>query len=603
MVNTNYSGIAPVTDPAEVRTLQSPPLVMPNDGYFYTFVTNSSQTMVEFNDLTIRHKQGVIMAHYDYYAYGLMWSDPEAGNIHDQTYQSREWNQNEFGDTGMDLYRFEARMYDPVIGRWTSPDPAHQFFNSYCAMANDPANYVDPDGRFAAAMLTDGIKAVKCPTWGSPSDRPGGGVFQALQTAKSLKTSSDNMAALEAAVTNNGINATISHSSALLNQTAVAMAGRAVGDGAVGGPGKGGFVQQNVGEMPVWDPSATPATPGYIPPNVEIRLDDTGVFMYYEDGQFFHYERAYSLDAVEISYKKPDDEFTWRDLGHGLLDGLGMVPVFGEVFDGINALWYAAEGDVENALLSAAALIPFAGAAAIGVKYAGKHIKKTVKAYKESKALQKAKKALPGCFVAGILVLTDTGFQRIELMAPGDSVWSYNESTGVNELKLVQTTFIRNGISQLVELVVNADTIHCTIEHPFYRHGQWIKAVDLAVGDTLKSFYNDQITIVNSRAIIDTLVTVFNFTVEGNHDYFVGYEGILVHNNDCGAKLARNFTKINDSVLKKAGIDAHQLKKDWLGESSKISEFDLYKNTDTGEILILRKGGKGDPIYTGEFLK
>ncbi len=222
MVNTNYSGIVPVTDPAEVRTLQSPPLVMPDDGYFYTFLTNSSQTMVEFNDLTIRHKQGVILAHYDYYAYGLMWSDPELGNIHDQTYQSREWNQNEFGDSGMDLYRFEARMCDPVIGRWTSLDPAQQFFNNYIAMSNDPANHVDLDGRWSWACFTEGFAA----TNSSGVFNGIGDMLSVYSAAKSIQSLSQ----ISDASINLGMSTALTNAKAVVNQVATAMAGGGVGD-------------------------------------------------------------------------------------------------------------------------------------------------------------------------------------------------------------------------------------------------------------------------------------------------------------------------------------------------------------------------------------
>jgi predicted phage-related endonuclease len=67
-------------------------------------------------------------------------------------------------------------------------------------------------------------------------------------------------------------------------------------------------------------------------------------------------------------------------------------------------------------------------------------------------------------------------------------------------------------------------------------------------------------------------------------------------------QAAKNFTKISDQLLKKSRIDAHQLKKDFLGNKAKISRYDLYKDTNTGEILILQKGGIGSPIRTGEFI-
>ncbi|MCK8141822.1 polymorphic toxin type 33 domain-containing protein [Flavobacterium sp. I-SCBP12n] len=64
----------------------------------------------------------------------------------------------------------------------------------------------------------------------------------------------------------------------------------------------------------------------------------------------------------------------------------------------------------------------------------------------------------------------------------------------------------------------------------------------------------------------------------------------------------KNFKILTANLLKKAGIDAHELKYEFLGKKAKISEYDLYKHTDTNEVLILKKGGKGEPIHTGEFI-
>ena len=57
------------------------------------------------------------------------------------------------------------------------------------------------------------------------------------------------------------------------------------------------------------------------------------------------------------------------DIGHDVLDLAGAVPVVGEVFDGINAVWYYAEGDVLNGSLSLAGMVPLFGVASLGVKY------------------------------------------------------------------------------------------------------------------------------------------------------------------------------------------------------------------------------------------
>lgn len=67
-----------------------------------------------------------------------------------------------------------------------------------------------------------------------------------------------------------------------------------------------------------------------------------------------------TMKAEEIE-ARGDDTNWFSEIGHLVLDGLGLIPVVGEAFDAINAVWYAAEGNVVDAGLSAAALVPFLG--------------------------------------------------------------------------------------------------------------------------------------------------------------------------------------------------------------------------------------------------
>ena len=85
-----------------------------------------------------------------------------------------------------------------------------------------------------------------------------------------------------------------------------------------------------------------------------------------------------------------------------------------------------------------------------------------------------------------------------------------------------------------MRLTTNTETIYTTVEHPFYVNNGWVNASHLHAGDTLFSG-TSAIIIVNSIFFIDTLVNVYNFTVETDHDYFVGESGVLVHNNPCDA--------------------------------------------------------------------
>ena len=63
-------------------------------------------------------------------------------------YNGKEY-QNAFNLNWLD---YGARNYDPQLGRWHSYDPADQFLSPYVYNANNPVNFVDPDGR--QSMLT-----------------------------------------------------------------------------------------------------------------------------------------------------------------------------------------------------------------------------------------------------------------------------------------------------------------------------------------------------------------------------------------------------------------------------------------------------------------
>jgi len=60
---------------------------------------------------------------------------------------------------------------------------------------------------------------------------------------------------------------------------------------------------------------------------------------------------------------------------HDALDAAGMIPVFGEAFDLVNAAVYLYEGDYVNAGMGAAAAIPFIGNFATGAKWTKKAVK------------------------------------------------------------------------------------------------------------------------------------------------------------------------------------------------------------------------------------
>jgi hypothetical protein len=104
-------------------------------------------------------------------------------------------------------------------------------------------------------------------------------------------------------------------------------------------------------------------------------------------------------EAVDAAKGAADDvgaavgKMSPSDIGHMALDGVGMIPVVGEAADLANAGWYAAEGDMANAGLSAAAAIPGAGNVATAAKWGKRAVDAADAVSDVSKAAKAADKA------------------------------------------------------------------------------------------------------------------------------------------------------------------------------------------------------------------
>ena len=91
----------------------------------------------------------------------------------------------------------------------------------------------------------------------------------------------------------------------------------------------------------------------------------------------------FTVKCAVLRYNHPDwssIKIYWeasKDLVHIVLDGFGMVPLFGEIADLTNGVLYLIEGDGVNATLSFAATVPIAGWTATGAKYAIKVVETT----------------------------------------------------------------------------------------------------------------------------------------------------------------------------------------------------------------------------------
>jgi hypothetical protein len=129
------------------------------------------------------------------------------------------------------------------------------------------------------------------------------------------------------------------------------------------------------------------------------------------------------------------------------------------------------------------------------------------------------------CFVAGTLVTLSDGTRKpIEQLQIGDEVRSYN---------IERREFVAGKVSKIMNRDVteylNIDGILVTEEHPFWHvgRGEWVKAKAVRRNDFLLRDYGGT-KVVNFVFKVSEPATVYNLTVDGEHNYFAG--GVLVHN-------------------------------------------------------------------------
>ncbi len=203
------------------------------------------------------------------------------------------------------------------------------------------------------------------------------------------------------------------------------------------------------------------------------------------------------------------------------------------------------------------------------------------------------------CFVAGTAVYTEEGCVPIEKVHEGMLVYASDPETGENGLREVVRTFV-NTSDELIHLTTSTgEKITTTPTHPFYvsRKG-WTDAVNLRAGDILLTLNGKLITIEQvAQETLDQAVSVYNFEVAGIHTYFVGADGVLVHNKcNAGTDQTKPTSpkKVGDDYIKSNKIDAHGFKYD-NGVKRDQSKWDIFQDTKGNNSLWL--GNKAQNVW------
>lgn len=353
-------------------------LTIPTNGYMAIYLSNQTNIAtcnqcgdVFFDLLRVTVEKGKLLEENHYYPFGLPMAGmgSPANNNTKPNRHSYQGNEN-IKDLGLNLMDFHARQYDAQTGRFASVDPlatgyGQDMLSPYSAMGNAPEMSTDPDGTFVR------------------NDNP---VLADINQEGNTR---------------------------MLNNSMNMLMGM--------GGGNGGGIKLRAGTLPGkgwnpihYDPSVLQGMIaqadqnggtatfdeekwiGIILPELEFIARGKPNLLGWETivnatfglssplGQYFNDHARGVTMLYDPLYRAAEYGFT-PPMGnlHTTLDAGGLLPVVGEVFDGINALYYLAEGDRTNATWSALAMAPIGGQAVTATKWGRK-------AYKVYEGLDKA---------------------------------------------------------------------------------------------------------------------------------------------------------------------------------------------------------------------
>ena len=183
-----------------------------------------------------------------------------------------------------------------------------------------------------------------------------------------------------------------------------------------------------------------------------------------------------------------------------------------------------------------------------------------------------------GCFVAGTPVwMADGTLKPIEQVKVGDLVLSKNEQTGEIAPKKVSHVSVRADIWTRKLSFDNGAILETTDEHPLYVDGRgFVKAKEVGIGNSIVTRAGPGAKVVGVQVDVRQ-ATVYNFTVDAFHSYFVGQDALWVHNvTECFEKLpdnqAVNWSATNNRL---EPLDIHPVGADGtLDTANRITDLD-----------------------------
>ena len=486
------------------------------------------------------------------------WRQADSGNASETTIGFTGHAEQETAG----LIYMNARMYDPLSGRFVSADPivpepfSTDGWSRYVYVGNNPVGYTDPSGH----NKDDEVEAKA----EAPPPPP----------------------------------------ESVCNMVIDAGAGTA----ETSGPDCGGPAQEPVDEV---SSRADKTGGGGDPPPVVEQNDkmDTGLTRFAQatsggdattDAGSSSGTSPAKTDAQKLREMYGGRPFQGKDYSFGYSDvlvGTGHLDAAAGVF-----------ADYHTAVM-------FVGESAVAGP-ATKVVLKSAKAFTAGAkvATRAAPQAARACFVAGTLVLAEHGAVPIEKVSVGDFVWAYDAASSAWKLSAVEETFRHEYDGDLVTISFGETVIVATTSHPFCvvsgtdlearsgvngmpgpelacaTGGRWVAAGELSEGDEIAAEHRNVAIVSLSQHTASQVV--FNLEVAGAHTYVVSTLGLLVHNKPAVTMLGANGTKVMSKTV-------------WKGQGRRAARIDVENpapGVRPGQIHFQQGGNKHlyDPA-TGSF--
>ncbi|HEV3162690.1 MAG TPA: polymorphic toxin-type HINT domain-containing protein [Isosphaeraceae bacterium] len=142
------------------------------------------------------------------------------------------------------------------------------------------------------------------------------------------------------------------------------------------------------------------------------------------------------------------------------------------------------------------------------------------------------------CFASGTPVRTLDGSQPIEALKIGDQILTQDTQTGALSYQPILAVF-HNRPAATMKIQLGDETIVATGIHRFWKTGKgWTMARDLKEGDAIRTVGG----LMKVAAVESDIVRpVFNLEVGANQSFFVGNQGVLVHDNSLVKPVLQPF--------------------------------------------------------------